>query len=273
MSLEKSLNNLLTFPDEEMKMPVLFIGHGSPMNAIENNEFTKEWQKVASSIPKPKAIICISAHWQTNGTKVTAMPLPATIYDFYGFPKTLYQAQYNAPGSPELAKLTKQIITSTNTELSSDWGLDHGSWSILIHLAPKANIPVIQLSLDKTKSAMFHYQLAQQLKRLRNKGILIVGSGNIVHNLKEIDWQNPNSGYDWAIEFDEKIKQLILSSDHDAIVNYHQYNRLAHLAIPTNEHFLPLIYALALQDKHDDISFFADKLTLGSISMRSVKLG
>lgn len=273
MSLEKSLNSLLTFPNEETKMPVLFIGHGNPMNAIENNEFTKEWQKVASSINKPKAIICISAHWQTSGTKVTAMPLPTTIYDFYGFPKTLYQAQYKAPGSPELAKLTKQIITSTDIELSSDWGLDHGSWSILMHLAPEANIPVIQLSLDKTKSPIFHYQLAKELKTLRNKGVLIIGSGNIVHNLKEIDWQSPSSGYDWAIEFDEEIKQLILSSDHDAIANYHQYGKLAQLAIPTNEHFLPLLYALALADQQDEITFFADKLTLGSISMRSVKLG
>lgn len=273
MTSEKSINHLMSFTNEETKMPVLFIGHGSPMNAIENNEFTKEWQKEALSIPRAKAVVCISAHWETVGTKVTAMQHPTTIYDFYGFPKTLYQTQYNALGSPELAKLTKQIVSKTDIELCNDWGLDHGSWSVLKHLLPEANIPVIQLSLDKSKKPILHYQLAQELKTLRSKGVLIVGSGNIVHNLKEIDWQNPTRGYDWAIEFDEKIKQLILSSDHTNIINYNQYGNLAQLAIPTNEHFLPLIYTLALADQQDEISFFADKLALGSISMRSVKIG
>jgi len=257
--------------DSAIRMPVMFVGHGSPTNAIYNNEFSRAWAEVGGSILKPKAILCISAHWVTDGTRVTAMKQPKTIHDFYGFPQKLYEMQYPAEGLPELARLTEQSLSKVRVKMDFDWGLDHGAWSVLCRMFPNADIPVVQLSLDSNKEPESHYELAMDLKELRDKGVLIIGSGNIVHNLMTLVWQE--TGYDWALEFDEKIKQLILSGDHGAITHYKKFGRAASLSVPTNEHFLPLLYVLALQDKEDKISFFAEKVTLGSISMRSIKIG
>ncbi|NTW48843.1 MAG: 4,5-DOPA dioxygenase extradiol [Chlorobiales bacterium] len=251
-------------------MPALFVGHGSPMNAIEDNEFSRAWAEAGKFLPKPKAILCISAHWQTNGTEVTAMDQPRTIHDFYGFPKPLFDVQYPAKGAPDLARLVQETVQKTEVKFDYDWGLDHGAWSVLCRMFPNADVPVVQLSLDQTKDPAFHYELGTELKALRRKGVLIIGSGNIVHNLMEVVWQD--EAYDWAIEFDERVKQLILSGDHDRIIHYQKLGEIAQLSVPTVEHYLPLLYILGLQEKGDKISFFADKVTLGSMSMRSVRI-
>ncbi len=255
---------------DQVMMPAFFIGHGSPMNAIEDNEFAQAWAELGQSIPKPKAILCISAHWQTIGTQVTAMEQPKTIHDFSGFPQALFDVQYPAPGSPELAKLIQQTVRSTPVQLDHKWGLDHGAWSVLCRMFPAADIPVVQLSLDQNKAPEFHYELGKELRALRRQGVLIVGSGNIVHNLRMIAWAD--EAHDWAVEFDERIKQAILAGDHQAVINFDQMGELARLAVPTDEHFLPLLYVLACQE-NEAISFFAEKVTLGAISMRSVRVG
>ncbi len=257
------------------KMPVLFIGHGSPMNAIEENEFTKEWRIVGDYLPKPVAIICISAHWETIGTFVTAMKNPRTIHDFGGFPEELYEVDYPAPGNPELAIQLKKIIKKTAIGLDEKWGLDHGCWSMLKHLYPEADIPVIQMSLDYNQPARYHYELAKELSILRKKGVLIIGSGNMVHNLSLIDWRRinePGFGYDWAIEANEQMKKFIVSDNHDSLINYHSQGKAFNFAIPTPEHFLPLLYTLALKEDNDTISFFNDKAYGGSLTMTSVKI-
>jgi len=259
-----------TFIDSEFTMPALFVGHGSPMNAIEENEFSRAWMTVGASLPKPRAILCISAHWETGGPCVTAMSQPKTIDDFYGFPEALSQKQYPAPGSPELAYLIQETLP-LGVKLDYEWGLDHGTWSVLCRMFPKAEIPVVQLSLDRTQKPEFHYELGQQLQRLRTKGVLIIGSGNVVHNLREVMWRD--TAYDWAIEFDHQVKISILARDHAALIHYEQLGQSAQLSIPTNEHYLPLLYVLALQRATEAVSFFAEKVTLGAISMRSVKIG
>ncbi len=263
--------DLMGFQDTGSTMPALFVGHGSPMNAIEDNEFSSAWVKAGQSLPIPKAILCISAHWMTNGTRVTAMEKPKTIHDFSGFPQELFRIQYSAEGFPALARLTEQIIQTAPVEMDFNWGLDHGTWSVLSRMFPNADIPVIQLSLDGHKEPQQHYNLGKELRSLRNKGVLIVGSGNMVHNLMMLSWED--TAYDWALEFDEKLKQLILSGDHDSIIHYEKLGKAADLSVPTNEHYLPLLYILALKDQDDKISFFADKVTLGSISMRCVRIG
>jgi len=254
-----------------MKTPALFIGHGSPMNAIENNEFSRAWAQEGKSLPRPKAILCISAHWETAGTHVTAMELPKTIHDFYGFPQPLYQVKYPAPGSPDLARLAQKTVRKAQVRLDEEWGLDHGAWAVLCRMFPDADIPVVQLSLDRTKDPAFHYDLGKELKALRNEGVLIVGSGNMVHNLGVMSWQD--MAFDWAVEFHEKLRRLILAGDHDAMIHYRNLGEAARLSIPTNEHYLPMLYVLALQDKDDQIEIFTDKVTLGSISMRSLRIG
>jgi len=270
MALDQTLEELKTaFAESDRKLPALFVGHGSPMNAIEDNEFSRAWTQVGKAMPRPNAILCVSAHWETNGTQVTAMERPKTIHDFGGFPQELYEMQYPAPGSPELARLIQANVNKTQVRMDQDWGLDHGTWSVLCRMFPKADIPVIQLSLDHTQAPEYHYALGKELRSLRNKGILIVGSGNIVHNLRMIAWQD-DKPYDWAIEFDETIKQLIVSGDHDSITHYEKLGKAARLAVPTNEHYLPLLYILALQDKQEKVRFFADRMSLGSLSMRSV---
>lgn len=256
-------------------MPLLFVGHGNPMNAIEENQFVTGFRNVAKTLPKPNAILCVSAHWFTNGTKVTAMKMPRTIYDFYGFPRELYAVEYPAPGSPELAGETKKLLLPTEVELDEKWGLDHGTWTVLKHFYPKADVPIIQLSIDYTKPAQYHFNLARQLAELRRKGILIVGSGNIIHNLRLVDFPNidkDNYGYDWAIEAREKINGWLLNHDYQPVIDYDKQGKEINLAVPTPEHFLPLMYILGLQEKSESIELFNDKLIAGSLSMTSLKI-
>lgn len=260
-----------TIPSE--KMPILFVGHGSPMNAIEDNEFSQSWKKLGEKLPKPTAIVCISAHWETKGTFVTAMPKPQTIHDFGGFPQALFDVQYPAPGNPELAKEIKNSISNPIINLDEKWGLDHGTWSVIRPMYPKADIPVIQLSIDYTQSPTYHYQLAKQLNKLRRKGVLIVGSGNMVHNLGKIAWNKmnePEYGFDWALEANNKMKEFILSENHQALINFKNQGKVFDLAIPTAEHFLPLLYILGLKENKEEITFFNDKAVMGSITMTSL---
>ncbi len=253
-------------------MPLVFFGHGSPMNALEQNEFSLQWQQTGKSLPRPQAILCISAHWETKGTFVTTMKNPPTIHDFGGFPDALFQVQYPAPGSPELAHTTQEIITATEVFADEKWGLDHGTWSVLKHVYPNADIPVVQLSLDYTKGPEYHYALAKELSALRNKGVLIIGSGNMVHNLGRIDWQHPDTGYEWANEANETFKKWILDDDHQALIDYKKQGTPFLLSVPTPEHYLPLLYILGLKQKNERISFFNDKTVMGSLSMTSVKI-
>lgn len=271
----KDLNYISQHFSSTEKMPVLFLGHGSPMNAIEENEFVKGFRNVSESLPTPNAILCVSAHWFTKGTKVTAMEMPRTIHDFGGFPQELYDVEYPAPGSPELAKETKDVLSPTMVELDEKWGLDHGAWSVIKHLYPKANIPVIQLSIDYTQSAQYHYDLAKKLNSLRYKGVMIIGSGNIIHNLRLIDFQNMNKdnyGYDWAIEAHDHINELLLKGDYQPLIDYHLQGKAVQLAVPTPDHYLPLIYALGMQEKGEELTLFNDKLLAGSLSMTSLKI-
>jgi len=258
------------------KMPVLFLGHGSPMNAIEENEFVSGFRKVGSEISKPNAILCISAHWETRGTFVTAMQNPPTIHDFGGFPKALFDVQYPAPGSPELANETKALIKKTEVGLDHKWGLDHGAWSVIKHLYPNADVPVIQMSLDYSQTPQYHYELARELSSLRKKGVLIIGSGNMVHNLGMVEWSKLNTdnyGFDWALEAREKMKSFILNGDHKSLINYKSQGKPFELAIPTPEHYLPLLYTLALKEENEKITLFNDKAVGGSLTMTSVKIG
>ncbi|MBP6432722.1 MAG: 4,5-DOPA dioxygenase extradiol [Ferruginibacter sp.] len=271
-----SLENITKNLSSTSLMPVLFLGHGSPMNAIEDNEFVKGFKAISSSITKPNAILCISAHWETKGTQVTAMEHPKTIHDFGGFPKELFEVQYPAPGNPQLAVETKQLLTKTEVQLDDKWGLDHGAWSVIKHLYPKADVPVIQLSLDYYKTPQQHYEIAKELSSLRKKGVLIVGSGNIVHNLGMVAWDKFNANnyaYDWAIEASTKIKKYILDGNHKALIEFDKQGKEFKNAIPTPEHFLPLLYTLALQEKNESINIFNDKAVAGSLTMTSLKIG
>lgn len=256
-------------------MPVLFIGHGNPMNAIEENQFVQGFRNVAIDLPKPNSILCISAHWFTNGTKVTAMELPKTIHDFGGFPQELFDVQYPAKGNPELALATIELLSPTLVELNEKWGLDHGAWTVIKHLYPNADIPVIQLSIDYTQPVQYHFDLAKKLNSLRQKGVLIIGSGNVIHNLRLIDIENfdkDNYGHDWAIEAREIINNYLLDGNYQPLIDYKKQSNAFQLAIPTPEHFLPLIYSLGLQQKEEELSLFNDKLVAGSLSMTSLKI-
>jgi 4,5-DOPA dioxygenase extradiol len=256
-------------------MPVLFAGHGSPMNAIEENEFVTGFRQIAGTIPRPNAILCISAHWETRGTYVTAMERPRTIHDFGGFPRALFEVQYPAPGSPELAEETRRIIKTAEIGLDEQWGLDHGAWSVVKHFYPLADIPVIEMSLDYSRPAQYHYELAKELAPLRRKGVLIMGSGNMVHNLRMVAWDKLETpfGFDWALEAAQKMKNAILSGDHRPLIDYSSQGRTFDLAIPTPEHFLPLLYALALKEEKDAVSLFNDEPVGGSLTMTSVRIG
>jgi 4,5-DOPA dioxygenase extradiol len=256
-------------------MPLLFLGHGSPMNAIQENEFVAGFRIISAEIKKPNAILCISAHWETKGTFVTAMENPKTIHDFGGFPRELYDVNYPAPGAPFLAEDIRQLIQMTPIELDYKWGLDHGTWSVIKHLYPQADIPIIQLSLDFNKTPEFHYKLAKELSLLREKGVLIIGSGNIVHNLRLVAWNKLNEefAYDWAIEANDKTKQFIIDNDHQALINYKLFGKAFDVSIPTSEHFLPLLYILALKNNDEEIKIFNDKIVGGSMSMTSLKFG
>lgn len=262
--------------EQDVLMPVLFIGHGSPMNGIENNVFSLQWEKTAKELPIPKAVLVVSAHWLTNGTYITAMNQPKTIHDFGGFPKELFGVQYPAPGNSQLASETKELITSTNVGLNHDWGLDHGAWTVVRRMYPDATIPVLQLSIDYSKPASYHYSLAKELVALRKKGVLIIGSGNMVHNLRMVAWDKldkPGFGYDWAIEMHELFKKKVADGDHQALINYETLSKSVKLAVPTPDHYYPLMYTLGLQNKNEQPVFFNDELVAGSLNMTSVKFG
>lgn len=274
-----TLAGFKTFTDnlkeQDQLMPVLFMGHGSPMNGIEHNAFSAYWAKLAKELPTPKAVLVVSAHWLTRGTKITAMDAPRTIHDFGGFPPELFAVQYPAPGSPSLAKETTEIVKSAHIELDHDWGLDHGAWTIIRHMYPEATIPILQLSIDFTQGPRYHYELAKELYALRKKGVLIMGSGNMVHNLRMVAWDKLDSpfGFDWAVEMNEVFKSNILKGDHAPLMNYEALNKAARLAIPTPDHYYPLMYTLGLQGKGEEVSIFNDQLVAGSLSMTSVKIG
>jgi 4,5-DOPA dioxygenase extradiol len=269
------LNQFIQDLDSSDPMPLFFFGHGSPMNAIESNQFTQKWNEIGSNLPKPKAIICISAHWETKGSYVTAMEYPKTIHDFGGFPDELYRVQYSAPGSPELAQDVINHVTNTTIGSDLNWGLDHGCWSVVKHLYPKADIPIIQLSIDYTKDVEYHYRLAKELSALRSKGILIIGSGNIVHNLRLLAWDKANDSnyaYDWATEANNKMIEYILSGDYQPLIEYQKQGRAFQLAIPTPEHYIPLIYTLGLKNNSEKVSIFNNEALMGSITMTSVMI-
>lgn len=252
-----------------MKMPILFIAHGSPMNAIATNKYTKTLNLLGEKIPTPKAVLCISAHWQTKGTKIVGVEKPEVIYDFSGFPEELYQVQYPAKGSPEFAEKTQKLIFKS--EIVHNWGLDHGAWSVLKHLYSNANIPVFQMSINTSLNEDGHFQVGKNLQKLRESGILILGSGNIVHNLRKIKWNNDDGPFDWCVRFDEKIRDALLNKNRDEILRYKiLFNEDAQLSVPTDEHYLPLIYCLGAALPEDQISFPYEGYEMGSLSMRSV---
>lgn len=257
-------------------MPVLFIGHGSPMNGIQDTEFSRNWARMANSIPTPKAVLVVSAHWLSKGTRITAMDFPKTIHDFGGFPKELFAVQYPAPGDPVLARESAKLITSTDVVLDHDWGLDHGAWTVVRHMYPDAKIPVLQLSIDYSKDGQYHYDLAKELYDLRKKGVLIIGSGNMVHNLRMVAWDKLDDkeyGFDWAVKMNETFKELIGNGSHDKLIRYESLGKEARLAIPTPDHYWPLLYTLGLKGKKDEVSFFNDKAVAGSLTMTSVRFG
>ena len=272
-AFNKFTNGLI---EQEYLMPVLFIGHGSPMNGIEDNEFSQRWAQMAKEIPTPAAVLVVSAHWFSQGTRITAMDFPETIHDFGGFPQALFDVQYPAPGNPVLAMETASLIHSAHVELDHDWGLDHGTWTVVKHMYPDAKIPVLQLSIDFTKGPQYHYNLAKELYGLRKKGVLIIGSGNMVHNLRMVSWEKintPGYGYDWALKMNDRFKHLIAEGDYKPLINYESLGAEAKLAIPTPEHYLPLLYSLGLKGSNDNVSFFNDKAIAGSLTMTSVKIG
>jgi 4,5-DOPA dioxygenase extradiol len=253
------------------KMPALFLGHGSPMNAIEDNGFRRSWQELGKILPRPQAILCISAHWETIGISVTSGQSPGTTHDFYGFPKTLFDVEYPAPGNPELAKQIQSLLCTEIIELDAKRGFDHGAWGVLQPMYPAADIPVLQLSLDRARNAQSHYELAKKLRPLREQGVLIVGSGNIVHNLRVFDFHGAQA-YDWASAFDQTVMNCILQKDHAALCDYSKFGQMAVLSIPTAEHYLPLLYVLAQQQEADSLRFFNPEV-MSSISMRSLQIG
>ena len=257
------------------KTPTIFIGHGSPMNALADNDFTQRLTKLGGELESPKSILMVSAHWETNGVSlVTGMEKPKTIHDFYGFPKPLYQEQYPAPGSPALAKKVVSLLGDDHCQIDkSEWGLDHGTWSVLKFIFPKADIPIVQLSIDRTKGIDYHYFLAEKLESLREEGVMIMGSGNIVHNLKLLDWDTSAKPHPWALEYDQWIKEQLENKNYSKILSDYRNSERAKLSIPTLEHFLPLIYVLGASSKEDKLSFIFDEIQNASIAMRSLKLG
>lgn len=256
------------------ELPVLFIGHGNPMNALYNNAFTQKLGTVGSALKayKPKAVLVISAHWLTKGTHVCVAEKPQTIYDFGGFPRELYQVQYPAPGSPEFARLTKKALTQVSVQESNDWGLDHGAWTVLKHMFPEASLPVFQLSIDYTKPPEFHYNLAKQLRALRSRGVLIISSGNIVHNLREIDFSDNAKPFAWAVEFDDIVKGKLEDRDDDALINYSKLGSAALRSVPTNDHYLPMLYTLGASSRKEKLQFVYEDIEAGSISMRCFQI-
>lgn len=271
MSTLSALESLGNHLAPSQRMPFMFVGHGNPMNAIEDNIYSQSWHALGKSITRPQAILSISAHWITKGTKVTTNLKPKTIHDFGGFPKKLFDTEYPVPGSPEMAKLTKELVTYSHIQGDESWGLDHGTWSVLLPMYPAADIPVYQLSLDYDQPPAYHYEIGKQLNKLRDKGVLIIGSGNLVHNLRDIDWSNSGKVFDWAKEFDSKFTDWMLKGDHASILNYQKLlGKTALMAHPSYDHLLPLFYILGLQQKNEQISFFNEKFEMASISMKSL---
>jgi 4,5-DOPA dioxygenase extradiol len=255
-------------------MPAMFFGHGNPMNALYDNAWTQGWNAIGRSMPRPKAILCVSAHWYIPAVAVTSMARPRTIHDFGGFPRELFEVQYPAPGSPELAERMRELLGSNVIADESEWGLDHGTWSVLCHVYPEADIPVVQLSINEAEPAEFHYELAKRLAPLRDENVLVVGSGNLVHDLHSYAWGNETrEPFDWALRFEETARSLISSGDHDPLINYETLGRDAMLSAPTPDHYLPLLYILALRRDDDDVSFPVSGFDGGSISMTTVRIG
>jgi 4,5-DOPA dioxygenase extradiol len=273
MSLNQNLQALRdAFPEADAPQPALFVGHGNPLNAIEDNPFSAGWERVGQELPRPKAILCVSAHWETRGTHLTAMERPPTIHDFGNFPRALFEVEYPAPGSPALAQLVQASVAAPHAPgLTQEWGLDHGAWSVLCRMFPQADIPVVQLSLDTDAPATFHYALGQELAGLRRRGILIVASGNIVHNLRRAIWDDVAA--DWALAFDTLAAEHIAAGDHASLVAYESLGPEARLSIPTAEHYLPLLYALGARHPGEAATFFNTGVTLNAISMRSIRIG
>jgi 4,5-DOPA dioxygenase extradiol len=255
------------------RMPAIFLGHGNPMNAIEPSRYSMAWQALGGRLPRPQAILSVSAHWLTRGSAVTAMAKPQTIHDFGGFPQALYQVQYPAPGDPALAARVAELLAPLPVAMNQDWGLDHGTWSVLVHLFPQADIPVVQLSLDASQPPRYHYELAGKLAPLRDEGVLILGSGDVVHNLRAIRFMDAAPPYDWALRFDAAVQQAVLAGDHETLIEYARLGEDARLSVPTNEHYLPLLYVLAQQQATDTASLPVTGIDLGSISMLSVLIG
>lgn len=255
-------------PSQHMR--AVFFGHGNPMNALEHNGCTEIWQQIGNSRPRPSAILAVSAHWTIPGTAVTAMESPRTIHDFGGFPRALFEFQYPAPGSPALARRVRDLLAPLEVRLDEDWGLDHGVWSVLAHAFPRADVPVVQLSIDATQPAAFHYQLGKALAPLRDEGVLIIGSGNVVHNLAAIKWGNDVPAYDWAVRFNARVRDCLERRDHAPLIDYENLGADARLAVPTPEHYLPLLYVIAQQGERESITFACDGIQNASISMLTV---
>lgn len=273
VSLQASVSAMEdNLPEQDTMMPAFFIGHGSPMNALEDNVFTRGWKQAMADVPKPAAILCISAHWLTKGTWVTGMPKPRTIHDFRGFPKELNEATYPVSGSADIAESISKSITEPTVSLDQKWGLDHGAWSILLPVFPNTDVPVLEFSIDYDQPPQWHYDLGRKLTSLRKRGVLIIGSGNIVHNLGLLNPRMADSGFDWAIQFDDTLKSLIKEQDHSSIIHYTKLGREAALSIPTPDHYYPLLYTLGMQTKSDKVSLFNEHSVMGSISMTSVRI-
>ncbi|EMS35327.1 Putative protein ygiD [Mariniradius saccharolyticus AK6] len=274
--MANSLHSLYNWSLDQLSqdlMPTLFVGHGSPMNGIENNEFSLQWQQLGKTLPRPKAILVVSAHWLTRGTHVTAMDFPETIHDFGGFPKALHEVQYPAPGEPTLANWMQEHFSNPSIHTDHEWGLDHGAWTVVRHMYPDARIPVLQLSIDYHQSPAFHYELGRQLGILRRKGVLVIGSGNMVHNLRMVAWDKlaqPGFGYDWAIEMNAFFKARIADKRHEDLLDLEKMGNAGRLAIPTPDHYNPLLYILGMQGSADQVSIFNDRLVGGSLTMTSV---
>jgi 4,5-DOPA dioxygenase extradiol len=259
-------------PQARSRIPVVFLGHGSPMNTLERNKYTETWRKLGESIPTPKAILCVSAHWTTQGTAVTAMEKPKTIHDFYGFPQALFDVQYPAPGDPQLAARVREMLAPVEVQMDESWGLDHGTWSVLKHAYPEANIPVVQLSIDGTQPPEFHYETGRRLAPLRDEGVLVVGSGNVVHNLRVMR-RGGGPAFDWAVRFNEKVREALASRDHQALIELERLGEDARLSVPTPEHYLPLLYIAALQGEDEEMSFAVDGYEMGSLGMLTAVAG
>lgn len=276
MNLQELHKNISNQEDTPL-MPMLFVGHGSPMNAIEDNEFSKVWTSLGKDLPTPRAIVCISAHWETKGTFVTIENYPKTIHDFYGFPDELYRQQYPSPGAPLLAQELIDTIKKTHIEDESHWGIDHGTWTILKYAYPKANIPVIQISIDRNKNAQWHYDLAKELMFLRRKGVLVIGSGNMIHNLRMVklsgDDFNAEYGYDWAFEINDILKKNLMEDNTRALVEYQSLHKNMNLAIPTPEHYIPMLYILGMKNEGERVEIFNDKVIAASLNMTSFMIG